>query len=82
VSVHPDGYRTGNTIYCAFIRMFGETKYEKSTANTELEERLAELDAARAAEVRDAHARRIEQRAQILDLVVGAVRRVGADDFQ
>ncbi len=47
VSVHPDQYRTGNTIYCAFIRMFGETKNAQSTANPELEERLAELDAAR-----------------------------------
>src|SRR5688572_19961864 len=23
VSVHPDAYRSGNTIYCAFARMFG-----------------------------------------------------------
>src|SRR5256885_10995496 len=45
VSVHPDQYRTGNTIYCAFIRMFGETKTLASTANPELETRLAELDA-------------------------------------
>jgi predicted glycogen debranching enzyme len=46
LSVHADQYRAGNTIYCAFIRMFGETKGAKSTANPELEERLAELDAA------------------------------------
>ncbi|HXJ62093.1 MAG TPA: hypothetical protein VNU68_36100, partial [Verrucomicrobiae bacterium] len=26
VSVHPDAYRTANTIYCAFTRMFGETR--------------------------------------------------------
>jgi len=26
VSVHPNEYRTGNTIYCAFTRMFGATK--------------------------------------------------------
>src|SRR5436190_4867930 len=45
VSVHPDQYRIGNTIYCAFIRMFGETKRAKSTANPELDARLAELDA-------------------------------------
>ncbi len=32
VSMHPDQYRTGNTIYCAFIRMFGETKHAKDTA--------------------------------------------------
>lgn len=27
VSVHPDGYRTANTIYCAFTRMFGESRH-------------------------------------------------------
>src|SRR6266404_7508408 len=26
ISVHPDRYRTGNTIYCAFPRMFGARK--------------------------------------------------------
>jgi hypothetical protein len=26
ISVHPDQYRTGNTIYCAFARLFGKTK--------------------------------------------------------
>ena len=26
VSVHPDFYRSANTIYCAFARMFGETR--------------------------------------------------------
>ncbi len=26
ITVHPSAYRTGNTIYCAFTRMFGETK--------------------------------------------------------
>src|SRR5262245_62068850 len=30
VSVHPDCYRTRNTIYCAFPRMFGETKTKVS----------------------------------------------------
>lgn len=45
LSVHPDQYRTNNTIYCAFIRMFGETKHAATTANPELEGHLAELDA-------------------------------------
>ncbi len=26
ISVHPDAYRTANTIYCAFTRMFGGTR--------------------------------------------------------
>src|SRR6185503_14099783 len=45
VSVHPDRYRIGNTIYCAFTRLFGETKHAASTANAELDARLAQLDA-------------------------------------
>ena len=45
ISIHPDQYRTANTIYCAFIRMFGETKHAVSTANPELEARLKELEA-------------------------------------
>ncbi|HMJ91582.1 MAG TPA: glycogen debranching enzyme N-terminal domain-containing protein, partial [Candidatus Acidoferrum sp.] len=45
VSVHPDQYRTGNTIYCAFIRMFGETKHALTTADAKLEAHLKELDA-------------------------------------
>ncbi|MCI0535899.1 MAG: glycogen debranching enzyme N-terminal domain-containing protein [Verrucomicrobiales bacterium] len=44
VSVHPSAYRTGNTIYCAFARMFGETKTAVSTENPELEPQLAKLD--------------------------------------
>ncbi|HEX4645622.1 MAG TPA: amylo-alpha-1,6-glucosidase [Verrucomicrobiae bacterium] len=31
ISVHPDAYRTANTIYCAFPRMFGETKTSFTT---------------------------------------------------
>ncbi len=45
ISVHPDQYRTANTIYCAFIRMFGETKPAQQTVNPTLEARLKELDA-------------------------------------
>ena len=42
--MHPDSYRTGNTIYCAFTRMFGETKTALSTENPKLEEQLKQLD--------------------------------------
>src|SRR5207245_9660316 len=31
LSVHPDGYRTANTIYCAVPRMFGRTKAQLVT---------------------------------------------------
>jgi starch synthase (maltosyl-transferring) len=45
ISVHPDFYRTGNTIYCAFIRMFGETKSALRAENPQLEEQLKQWDA-------------------------------------
>jgi starch synthase (maltosyl-transferring) len=45
ISVHPDQYRTANTIYCAFIRMFGEHKRALQSVNPELEARLAKLEA-------------------------------------
>jgi glycogen debranching enzyme len=44
VSVHPDRYRTGNTIYCAFPRLMGETKGRSSTADARLEARLQRLE--------------------------------------
>lgn len=44
ISVHPDRLRTGNTIYCAFPRMFGETRGRASTRQPALEEQLRELD--------------------------------------
>src|SRR5688572_19476861 len=44
VSVHPDGYRTANTIYCAFPRMFGPTRAALSTVNEKLEHILKALD--------------------------------------
>lgn len=31
ISIHPSEYRSGNTLYCAFARMFGETKSALST---------------------------------------------------
>ncbi len=45
ISVHPNGYRTGNTIYCAFTRMFGASRTAVSTANEPLEKQLTQLDA-------------------------------------
>jgi predicted glycogen debranching enzyme len=44
VSVHPDSYRTFNTIYCAFPRMFGESKSKVTTVNDKLEHLLSTLD--------------------------------------
>ena len=31
LSVHPNAYRSANTIYCAFARMFGQTKTRSAT---------------------------------------------------
>jgi predicted glycogen debranching enzyme len=44
LSVHPDSYRTANTIYCAFTRLFGETKTAVTTADRKLEAQLKQLD--------------------------------------
>lgn len=44
VSVHPDAYRTGNTIYCAFVRLFGPTRATVRTRPTERDELLVKLD--------------------------------------
>ncbi len=44
ISVHPDHLRTGNTIYCAFPRMFGGTRDRISTRQPALEEQLRDLD--------------------------------------
>ena len=44
LSVHPDSCRTFNTIYCAFTRMFGDTKTAVTTRNESLEGQLAKLD--------------------------------------
>jgi predicted glycogen debranching enzyme len=46
VSVHPDAYRTANTIYCAFPRMFGESRTALTTVNDKLEPVLGSLDEA------------------------------------
>ncbi|MDB6030628.1 MAG: amylo-alpha,6-glucosidase [Verrucomicrobiales bacterium] len=44
ISIHPDSYRTANSIYCAFVRMFGESRTAISTRNPLFEMQLAELD--------------------------------------
>jgi starch synthase (maltosyl-transferring) len=44
ISSHPDSYRTANTIYCAFTRMFGESKAARTTKDEVLEKKMRELD--------------------------------------
>ncbi len=44
VSVHPDAYRSANTIYCAFVRMFGPTRTAKTAESPSRERQLAQLD--------------------------------------
>jgi starch synthase (maltosyl-transferring) len=44
VTVHPDRYRTTNTIYCAFVRMFGDTKTDLTTIDEKRDEILKKLD--------------------------------------
>jgi starch synthase (maltosyl-transferring) len=45
ISVHPDGYRTRNTIYCAFTRMFGESRTKAKTIDEKQEAQFKEMDA-------------------------------------
>lgn len=44
ISVHPDEYRSANTIYCAFARMFGPTRTARTTQLPALEAQLTQLD--------------------------------------
>jgi predicted glycogen debranching enzyme len=44
VSVHPSVYRTANTIYCAFPRLFGATRTASATRSAKAEQELAKLD--------------------------------------
>jgi len=44
ISVHPDRYRLGNVLYCAFPRMFGRTKVARNTADPKLDQSLKSLD--------------------------------------
>jgi starch synthase (maltosyl-transferring) len=44
MSVHPSAYRTANTIYCAFPRMFGPSKTARATQDAAAEKELNKLD--------------------------------------
>jgi len=44
ISVHPNIYRTGNTIYCAFPRMFGPGKTAVSTRSEKLEGQIKQIE--------------------------------------
>ena len=44
ISVHPTHTRFGNTIYCAFPRLFGSTKTTNQPATSPLDEPLAKLE--------------------------------------
>jgi len=44
IAVHPDFARTGNTIYCAFTRLFGETKNFPFARDEKIEAQLKALD--------------------------------------
>ena len=44
ISVHPAHTRFGNTIYCAFPRLFGASKTSNQPATAPLDERLAKLE--------------------------------------
>ncbi len=45
ICVHPNVARTANTIYCAFVRLFGATKNLPFAADEKLEAQLKALDA-------------------------------------
>ena len=44
ISVHPDAYRTGNTIYCAFTRLFGASRTAASTRNERLDTQVKQIE--------------------------------------
>ena len=44
ISIHPDGARTGNTIYCAFTRMFGDSLTAVRTTDEKREKLFASWD--------------------------------------
>ncbi|MEO7300496.1 MAG: amylo-alpha-1,6-glucosidase, partial [Verrucomicrobiota bacterium] len=44
ISVHPNSYRTANTIYCAFTRMFGDSKNLRTTRDPKLEAAMHQFD--------------------------------------
>src|SRR5208283_3079838 len=44
IAVHPSAYRTANTIYCAFPRMFGPSKTARVTQDATTEKELNKWD--------------------------------------
>lgn len=44
ISVHPNDYRTANTLYCAFTRLFGPSRFADQARSEAWEKRLGELD--------------------------------------
>jgi predicted glycogen debranching enzyme len=44
VSVHPNAYRTANTIYCAFPRLFGATKTAVNSQDGKIESQIRQID--------------------------------------
>ena len=44
VSAHPDAYRTGSTIYCAFPRLFGPTRNLVDAKNEQLEGQIQQIE--------------------------------------
>ena len=46
VTVHPNSCRTGNTLYCAFTRMFGASKILAATFDARREDEYRKFDAA------------------------------------
>ncbi len=44
ISVHPNAYRTANTLYCAFPRMFGMSKSALSTRNERIEDQIRQIE--------------------------------------
>ena len=45
IAVHPNATRSGNTIYCAWIRLFGEHRHQSETRSQRERPELASLDA-------------------------------------
>ena len=44
LSIHPNDYRTANTIYCAFPRMFGAGRSNSCAKDVSLEQKIKDLD--------------------------------------
>lgn len=44
ISVHPSAYRMANTVYCAFPRLFGESKSSAMVRNETIESRVSQIE--------------------------------------